>query len=49
MEKAFALEDHFHINEGKTVGLRIFRAQDFLDRPAYVEWTKAALAKLKRR
>jgi hypothetical protein len=36
-----------HINEGKTKGLRIFRAQDFLTHPEYVVWAREELAKLK--
>jgi hypothetical protein len=37
-----------HINEGKTVGLRIFRAQDLQQRPEYATWAREALSKLKK-
>lgn len=57
-EKRWLTEEEFtglmelfvrHINEGKTVGLRIFRAQNLVERPEYATWAKEALAKLKRR
>jgi len=38
-----------HINEGKTVGLRIFRAQNLEERREYAKWAQEALQKLKRR
>lgn len=37
-----------HINQGKTKGLRVFRAQDFIAHPEYVTWAKEELAKLKK-
>jgi hypothetical protein len=36
-----------HVNAGKTVGLRIFRAADLRDRPEYMSWAKEALKDLK--
>jgi len=36
-----------HINEGKTVGLRIFRAADLKERPEFMIWAKEALKDLK--
>ena len=56
-EKRWITEEEFkslmdlfvrHINEGKTVGLRVFRAQNLEERPEYATWAKEALAKLKR-
>lgn len=38
-----------HINEGKTVGLRIFRAQSLQERPEYLTWTQEMLKKLQPR
>jgi hypothetical protein len=38
-----------HINEGKTIGLRIFRAQSLIERPEYMTWAKEMLKKLKQR
>lgn len=35
-----------HINEGKTAGLRIFRAENLLERPEYMTWAKEALSKM---
>ena len=32
-----------HMNEGKTVGLRIFRAENLLERPEYMSWAKEML------
>jgi len=57
-EKRWLTEEEFkglmdlfvrHINEGKTVGLRIFRAQNLAERPEYATWAKEALQKLKGR
>ena len=44
------LTDYFvdKINEGKLCGIRIFRVQSLIDRPAYAEWTKEALKRLQR-
>jgi hypothetical protein len=36
-----------HINEGKTVGLRIFRAAQLKERPEYMTWAKEVLKGLK--
>lgn len=36
-----------HINEGKTVGLRIFRAADLKQRPEYMTWAKEVLKELR--
>lgn len=38
-----------HLNAGKTVGLRIYRAEQFSERPEYLSWAKEILAGLKRR
>ena len=35
-----------YINEGKIIGLRIFRAAQLYERPEYMEWIKEALKKL---
>ncbi|MBI3695878.1 MAG: hypothetical protein HY238_13690 [Acidobacteria bacterium] len=38
-----------HINEGKTIGLRIFRADNLRERPEYMTWAKEMLKELKGR
>jgi len=37
-----------HLNAGKTLGIRFFRAAQFIERPQYVRWAKEILAELKR-
>jgi len=37
-----------HFNAGKTRGIRIFRAQQFNERPEYLKWAKEIMADLKR-
>lgn len=35
------------VNEGKLVGIRVFRVQSLIDRPEYAKWLKESLSKLK--
>jgi hypothetical protein len=37
-----------YVNEGKTVGLRIFRAQNLSERPEYLTWTQEILKGLRK-
>jgi len=37
-----------HLNAGKTVGIRFFRAAQFIERPQYLEWGKEVLAGVKK-
>lgn len=36
------------VNQGKLVGIRVFRVQSLIQRPEYVVWLKESLSKLKR-
>ncbi len=37
-----------HLNAGKTRGIRFYRAEQFNERPRYIEWAKQGLAQIKR-
>ena len=56
-EESWLSEDDFkyllgvyvnHLNAGKTAGLRIYRAEQFSERPEYLKWAKEVLAGLKK-